>query len=140
MTPATADAIIATGNDMERLVRVYIKIRDARAVKKKAFEFEDTRLVEQQETLKTELLKHMLANNVDTIGTESGTVYKSEEIKASCEDWQLFYDFVKKHDAFDLLEKRIARNAVKAYMENNGGRLPPAVSIFKEVDVKIRRK
>jgi hypothetical protein len=134
-----ADAIIA-GEDFERMTKVFIKIRDARAKAKKDFELADAALSEQQKTIRVAMLEKMQANGAKSIGTTHGTVYLDEQLKASAEDWMIVHDFIRENNAFDLLEKRISRNAVKQYMEENEGRLPPGISIFKEVDVKIRRK
>lgn len=136
------DAILADGHDMERIVKVYVKIRDARAARSKAFEEEDKALKGQQEMLRAELLDHMNKMNVEQIGTTSGVVYRDVKMNASCEDWSLFFEWLRAQpiDQFEMMQKRLSSQTIKQFMDKNGGQLPPGVSVFKEADVKIRRK
>lgn len=140
ITAETADKLLAAENDHERMVRVYVKIRDRRAELKREFEDQDASLQSQQDTIKRALMESMQRLNMDQIGTKAGTVYKDMTIKASCDDWDLLYSHMAETGDFGLLEKRISRNRVKEYMDANEGRLPPGVSVFKEVDIKVRRK
>lgn len=134
------DAALAASSEIDRLVRVYIKIRDARAKEKRTWEAADKNLLEQQDLIKVALLQHMQTHGVSQIGTEEGTVYKTEKMNCSAEDWQVLYDHIELTGNFELLEKRISKTRVKEYMDENDGRLPPGVSVFREVDVNIRRK
>lgn len=133
------DESLAAPTDFDRMTRVYIKIRDARAKHKKEFEDADALLQEQQRVIRVAMLEHMKKVGASSVGTEHGTVYLDEQLKCSAEDWSVVYDFIAQNGAWDLLEKRIARTRVKQYMDDNDGRLPPGISIFKELDVKIRR-
>ena len=86
-----ADAIIA-GEDFERMTKVYIKIRDARAKAKKEFEEADSKLMEQQKTIRVAMLEKMQSNGASSIGTSFGTVYLDEQLKASAEDWMIVHN------------------------------------------------
>ena len=46
---------------------------------------------------------------------------------------------MKQNDAFDALERRIKKTFVSEYMENNGGAIPPGVSVYRQYAVRVRR-
>lgn len=125
--------------DLNKIVRVYTRIRDARGEKKRAFEAEDSRLKAQQEQLEAVLLKHLIDTESDASRTEAGTFYRQKEVIPSAGDWKAFYDWIKENDAFDFLERRIKRTTVTDYMDENEGALPPGVNTFTRYAVRVRK-
>lgn len=125
--------------DLGKIVKTYIRIRDARAEKKKAFELEDGQLKENLGKLESVLLAHLNATGSESIRTDEGTFYKQEEITPSGSDWDRIYTWVKENDAFDALERRIKKTFIKEYMDQHEGSLPPGVSVHREYVVRIRR-
>lgn len=124
---------------IDKLVQIYIKIRDKKAEIKKAFDAEYAKLDEKLSMVATELKSRAQAEGVDGFKSESGTVYLSETMKVSGSDWGAFGQFLKTHDPLEFMEKRISATAIKAYMKETDGQLPPGVSIFKEVEARVRR-
>ena len=124
---------------VDKLVKIYVKIRDAKAAKKKAYEAEAAELDGKLEMVATELKARAQAEGVDGFKTEFGTVYLSETMKTSCADWSAFGEFLKTHDPLEFMEKRISSTAVKEFMKQNEGQLPPGVSVFREIEARIRR-
>ena len=139
-----ADSIVDQGSigPLSKFVKVFIKMRDARAALKAEFERKDEVIKAQQEKVHDYLLGELnkLGDGAQSITTEFGTVYRDVEIKPSCQDWAIFWSFMRENDMLELMEKRLGRNAIKKYMDENEGRLPPGISVFKEATVKIRRK
>jgi hypothetical protein len=125
--------------DMNKLTKVYIKIRDARSKLKKDWEQQDAALKEKLERLEGEMLRFLNDTQQNSSKTDSGIVYRQEEITPTGADWNAFYQWVKDHDAFDALERRIKKTFVKEYMDANGGGIPPGVSVYREYVVRVRR-
>lgn len=125
--------------DLARVTKAYLSIRDARIAAKRQFDEDDAKFKASQEKLEALMLGQLNSMGVESVRTEAGTFYKQEEIKPAANDWNLFYHWIKDHDAFDFLEKRVTKNAVKAYMEEHEGGLPPGVSVYKEYVVRVRR-
>lgn len=125
--------------DMNRMVRAYVKLRDARSALKKEFDGKDSELKAAQERLEGEMLRFLEANKMDSVRTDAGTFYRQEVVIPSAADWKLLYDFIRENDAFEMLERRITRKAVKEYMEANNDALPPGVQIFRKYEVNVRR-
>jgi hypothetical protein len=125
--------------DYNKMVQVYVKIRDRRSELKKAFEAEDNALKAKQELLENTMMGGLDTMGVESIRTEHGTVYKSETMIPSAADWAAVYAYIREHDAFEMLEKRLTRKAVKEFMEAHDGGLPPGVQVFRKYEVNVRR-
>lgn len=125
--------------NIQRIVDVYLKIRDKRAALKREFEDQDKNLKAQQERLETELLRFLDATGMDSAKTPSGTVFRQRDMIPQAADWEAVYAWIKENDAFDILERRLKKTFVKEYMDNNDGALPPGVNVFQKFDVQVRR-
>lgn len=126
-------------SDNEKLVKIYIKIRDARAAAKREFEAEDKRLKEQQERVGAELLRFLNDNKLENANTAHGVFYKTEDVTPSAADWDTIYKWIVKNNAFDALEKRLKKTFISQYMEENKGEAPPGVNVMKQYVIRVRR-
>ena len=123
----------------DRLVKIYLRIRETKSAKQKEVDAAIKALDDQLATIATELKKRCQERGQEGFKTEFGTVYTAVKFQTSCQDWQIFYDWIKQNDALDYLERRISSGKVKSYMEENEGAIPPGVSVFKELEVRIRK-
>lgn len=123
----------------QKLVRVFVKMRDARAALKREWEEQDTTIKQQQELIEQLLLKEMNDNGLESFRTGAGTAYKTVKLIPQGSDWGVFYNWVKEHDAFDFIFKRIKADMVKDYMDQHNGQVPPGVSVYSVQGVTIRR-
>jgi hypothetical protein len=125
--------------DVERMVKVYLKLREARSELKHKYDEEDGKLKQKQELLEGQFLAFLNSSNVDSFRTSLGTVYKQENMIPTAADWSAIYAWIKKHDAFEFLERRLKKTEVAAYMEEHEGSPPPGVNVMREYEVRIRR-
>jgi hypothetical protein len=124
---------------VDTLVKIYIKIRDAKSAAKKEFDKAEEGFNTKLAMISTELKARAQAEHVEGFKTEFGTVYLSETMKVSCADWGAFGTFLTDHDPLEFMEKRISSTAIKDYMKANEGQLPPGVNIFKEIEARVRK-
>lgn len=124
---------------IDTLVKIYVKIRDAKSAAKRVFDAAEKEFNAKIDMIGTELKARAQAEGVEGFKTEFGTVYLSETMKTSCADWGAFGEFLQTHDPLEFMEKRISATAVKGYMKQNNGELPPGVSVFKEIEARVRK-
>lgn len=124
---------------IDRLVKVYVKMRDAKSEMTKRHDAEVAVLDEAMDKISVEFKRRALEQGTDGFKTDFGTVYLQTSLKSSCADWQIFYDWMQKENALDFLEKRISNGQIKTYMEEHEGALPPGISVFKEIEARVRR-
>ena len=85
------------------------------------------------------MLAELNDNNGEGIRTAAGTFFRKLEVIPTGQDWEAFYDWIKEHDAFDALERRIKRTFISKYMDDNDGAIPPGVNVFRRYTVEVRK-
>ena len=77
-------------------------------------------------------------DGVDSFKTSSGTAFLTTTDFARVEDWDATLGFIKDNDAYDLLEKRVSKTAVRGYIEANKS-VPSGVNYGTRIDVNVRK-
>lgn len=124
----------------DKLVKAYIKIRDARKELASKYEQEDAILQESLDTIESQLLEACKTIGADSIKTSFGTVSRRVAKRYWTNDWHSFHEFAKEHDALDLMEKRIAQTNMSTFLEENPDLHPPGLNIDSRYTVVVRRK
>lgn len=123
----------------DKLVDTYVKIRDAkREVERKAKE-EVSALDSQLKVIEAELLSLCQEQGADGIRTAAGTASRRVKSRFWTNDWESFYEFIKKHDAFPLLEKRVHQTNMQQFIEENPELLPAGLNVDREYVIVVTR-
>ena len=122
-----------------KLARVYRKMAARVQELTKAYETEVEAIKAQQDQLKMAMKDQMLASGMKSVNTEAGTVVLSTSTRYSTSDWDSFKEFIKQHDAVDLLEKRIAQKNMATFLEENPGVMPEGLNSFTEYNISVRK-
>jgi hypothetical protein len=122
--------------NVNQLVKVFLKIREKRAEIAK----QDSELEEQQDLIEARLLEICKEIGTDGLKTELGTVSRSVKKRFWTSDWHSFYNFLKEHDAVELLEKRISQSNMATFLEENPDAFPPGLQVDSRYTAVIRRK
>jgi hypothetical protein len=120
----------------DRLVKAYIKIREAR----QELSRQDADLEQKQDMIQSKLLEVCKETGAESLRTEFGTVTRRVAKKYWTHDWESFYKFVKEHDAFPLLQKRISITAMQEFLEEYPDLHPPGLNVDSSYVVSVRRK
>jgi len=126
--------------DLDRLVSVYVKIRDKKAelvaesaVKEKEF---DVKL----DKIKAALLDHCKATGTESVKTASGTFWRTQKKRFWTNDWEAMGKFIVDNQVVDLLEKRISQGNMRQFLEENPTLHPPGLNADSEYSLTVRRK
>ena len=125
--------------DANQLVKVYIKIRDAKDIKKKQMEAEIADLEQQLDAVEQELLEICKATGQDGGKTQYGSFTRSVKTRYWTSDWDSMYKFIREHDAPDLLERRIAQSNFSQFIQENPDKMPAGVNIESKYSITVRR-
>jgi len=126
--------------DVNQLTSVYIKMRDKRSRVKQEWEAEDNSIKAEMELIEEKLLDLCKELNTNTLGTDHGTVIRSVKSRYWTNDWDSMYQFIKEHDAFGLLEKRIQQTHMKEFIQENPDVYPAGMNVENQFTVLVRRK
>jgi hypothetical protein len=120
----------------EQLARVYVKIRD----KRRELAKQDDELKEQLDAISLQLLEICKAQGASTIRTEHGTVSRRTSKNYWTSDWGSFFQFIKEHDAFSLLQHRINNANMATFLEENPDLCPPGMNAEVSQTVVITKR
>lgn len=124
---------------IDELVESYIALRDKKAAIKAAYDQKVAGIDEMLRKVEATLLAHFQETGAESVNTAVGTAYKTTKTQVSSADWDTFLGFVIERQAWDMLERRPAKNAVLEWEEETAA-LPPGLNKRVEVTVNIRRK
>ena len=124
---------------LDKLAKVYIRIRDVIQEKTREFEAEIEALKEQQDAVKTEMKDRLLSLGMTSSKTAAGTIILSQKTRYYAQDWDAMKVFIREHDALDLFEKRLAQKNMEQFLNENPGVVPPGLQTQTEYDVGVRR-
>jgi len=126
-------------SDATQLVQVYIKIRDAKEIKRKQMEAEIAELEVQLDAVEQELLELCKTTGQDGGKTTFGSFTRSVKTRYWTSDWDSMYKFIREHDAPDLLERRIAQSNFSQFIKENPDAMPAGVNIESKYSITVRR-
>ena len=124
---------------MDKLARVYLKIRAAKSALTQQYETELADLDKQEDEIEQAMKSQMLALGTKSMRTEFGTVMLGTKTRYTTQDWASFKEFVIQNDAVDLLERRIAQRNMAQFLEENPELVPPGLNSDTEYQISVRK-
>lgn len=121
--------------NVEKLVKIYVKIRDRRREIYK----EDKALEEQLNLVSNEILEICKEQGSSLIRTKYGTVSRRTKKNYYTSDWHELFNFVKEHDAFPLLQQRLHNANMEQFLEENPDLHPPGLYADTTMSVVITK-
>lgn len=125
--------------DANTLVKVYVKIRDAKAAKVKEMEAEVAALDEQLQTIESELLELCKTTGQDGGKTQFGSFRRSVKTRYWTSDWDSMYRFIKEHDMPELLERRVSQTTFKEFLQENPDKMPEGMNVDSRYAITVTR-
>tara|TARA_R100000458_G_C8077728_1_gene113784 strand:- start:125 stop:529 length:405 start_codon:yes stop_codon:yes gene_type:complete len=123
---------------IDKVIDGYLKLRG----EKEAIEAETKEKVkgikEQLAKIEAWLKEEADRTGVDSFKTAKGTAFLTKTDFAQVADWDAVLEFIKENEAFDLLEKRVSKTAVRGYIEANKS-VPSGVNYGSRIDVNVRK-
>lgn len=134
-----AEAVEQSVANIDKLVEVYIKIRDARDEIRREADAKEADLNEQLEIISQQILEVCKQTGADSIKTKHGTAMRGVKSRFWTNDWESFYDFIYKQNEFGLLEKRIHQSNMKQFLEENPDLHPAGLNVERTYAITVRR-
>jgi len=124
---------------MDKLAKVYRKIRDHIQTITKEHETEVAALKAQQDEIANAMREQMKALGVKSVRTEHGTVTMSMKTRYMSQDWDAFKTFMVENNALDLVERRISQLNMAKFLEENPDNIPPGLSSESEYAITVKK-
>jgi hypothetical protein len=128
------------GVGLEKLTKVYLKIKAKRNELSAEFKEEDGELRKQQDAIKQALLDHCKEHDVESVRTSAGLFYRTVKTRYWTSDWESMYKFITEQDVPEFLEKRLNQGNVRQFLEENPESVPPGLNVDSEYIIAVRKK
>ena len=125
--------------DADKLVKVYIKMRDAKAAMVAEHDAKVAELEEKMSLVESELLDICKTTGQDGGKTSHGSFTRTVKTRYWTNDWDAMYRFIKDNNAIELLERRVAQANMKTFLTENPGLLPEGLNVDSKYSITIRR-
>lgn len=136
-----SDTVAEAGGNvpLEKLVRVYVKMREAKSRIVKEHEEQIEKIDSDMQSIKQALLGYCKEHNVESVRTKEGIFYRSIKKRYWTNDWESMGRFIVENNIPELLEKRLHQANTQAFLEQNPELLPPGLNVDSEFTITIRR-
>jgi hypothetical protein len=124
--------------NVDDVVATYMKLRSQKEAIEAEVKDKVKGLKEKMEKLEAWIKEQADAQGVSSFKTKHGTAFLTTTDYANVAEWDAVLDFIRTQEAFDLLEKRVSKIAVRGYIEANKA-VPPGITYGTKLEVNIRK-
>lgn len=118
-------------------VDLAFSLRNARIEKQREYDAEIAEMKRQEEEIKEHIINSFKKSDINGAKGKTATISIVPVIIPQPKDWPAIYAYIKKNDAFDLMERRLHKGAFKDRLEN--GEKVPGVEVFEKLDISINK-
>ena len=124
--------------NIDDAIAAYIKLRETKAQIKAEAEAKASEISVKLDKLEGWIKERADENGVTSFKTKHGTAFLTTVDFATVADWDAMLTFVKQNDAYDMLEKRVSKTAVRGYIDQLKA-VPPGVNYGTRIEVNVRK-
>ena len=128
---------ISSDLSVTELVQMYIQTREFLSQEKKAFEALEANMKDIRARISMCLRDNGDELGVDSFKTPFGTAYRSIKTSYRVGKWEDILQFIKDTGNYQILEKRVCKNACRE-IHLATGEVPPGVEFSQEVEFNVR--
>ena len=126
--------------ELSRWAEVYDAARQRRAELDKAYKEKRAEIDSLLEKAKSEMLAIMHELDAKSLTLNTGTrIERVIKYTPRVFDWDSFLQFVDRHKAYDLLQRRVAQRNVLDYMKETDI-VPPGLEVHQEYTLRLTKK
>ena len=129
---------MSTTRNIGDVIRTYMKLRDQQAAIEAETKERVADLKAKMDKLEAYLKAQMDAQGLTSFKSDYGTAFLTTTDYANVADWDAVIRFIRDNEAYDMLEKRVSKIAVRGYIEANKA-VPPGITYGTKLEVNIRK-
>lgn len=123
---------------VDQVIAAYLKYRNQKEALEAQIKDQVKELKDKMGKLEAWLKTKADAEGVTSFKTAHGTAFVTTNDYANVADWDAVLAYIKENDAFEMLEKRVSKNAVRGLIDQNG-EVPSGVNYGTRIDVNVRK-
>lgn len=121
----------------DQLIERYIKLRNRVAEIKERHKDELQTFTTVMRRIENTLLEHLAETNLNAVKGDAGTAYQQVMTSVTVDDWDQTLTYVRKQEAWDLLEARVSKQAALTLIEESQQPIP-GVKISQVLVLRVR--
>jgi hypothetical protein len=123
---------------VDAVIKQYMRLRDKKAAVEATVKLEVDKIKADMTKIEAWLKAKADADGVTSFKTDHGTAFLTTTDFANVENWDEVLRFIREQDAFDMLERRVSKTAVRGYIDANK-EVPPGITYGTKLDINIRK-
>jgi len=123
---------------VDSVIKKYMKLREEKTAVEAEIKERVDKIKADMAKLEAFLKAKMDADGLTSFKSEHGTAFLTTTDFANVEDWDAVLKFIREEEAYDMLEKRVSKTAVRGYIDANK-EVPPGIRYGTKLDVNIRK-
>lgn len=127
-----------SGITVEQVIATYMKLRLQKEEIEGKVKVQVAEIKAKMEKLEAWIKEQADAQGVTSFKTNAGTAFLTTTDFASVADWDALIGFIRENEAFDMVEKRVSKLAVRSYIDQTKS-VPPGVNYGTKLEVNIRK-
>ena len=124
--------------NIDDVVSTYMKLRSQKDAIEAEVKDSVSVIKSKMEKLEAWIKDQADQQGVTSFKTKHGTAFLTTTDYAQVGDWDAVLNFIRDNEAFDMLEKRVSKIAVRGYIEHTKS-VPPGVNYGTKLEVNIRK-
>lgn len=124
--------------NVESVIAAYVKLRARKEAIENAAKADVVEIKDKMSKLEAWLQTEAEKAGVTSFKSPAGTAFITTTDYANVDNWDAALEFIRSNDAWDMLEKRISKTAVRSYISESN-EVPPGVSYGTRIGVNIRK-
>lgn len=124
--------------NVDDVIATYMKLRSQKEAIEAEVKARVSGIKTKMEKLEAWIKEQADAQGVTSFKTKHGTAFLTTTDYANVADWDAVLGFIRENEAFDMLEKRISKTAVRGYIDANKA-VPPGVNYGTKLEVNVRK-
>ena len=123
---------------VDSVIKTYMKLRSEKEAIEAEVKDQVSGIKGKMEKLEAWLKAKADADGVTSFKTEHGTAFLTTTDFANVADWDAVLNFIKTEEAYDLLEKRVSKAAVRGYIDSMK-EVPAGINYGTKLDINVRK-
>ncbi len=124
--------------NVDDVIATYMKLRDQKATIEAEVKDKVSSIRAKMEKLEAWIKEKADAEGVTSFKTKHGTAFLTTTDYANVADWDAVLNFIQENQAFDMLEKRVSKTAVRGYIDQTKA-VPPGINYGTKLEVNVRK-
>lgn len=124
--------------NVDDVIAAYMKLREQKKLIEAQVKEQVSGINAKLDKLEAWVKEQADTQGVTSFKTKHGTAFLTTTDYANVADWDAVLGFIRENEAFDMLEKRISKTAVRGYIEQHKA-VPPGVNYGTKLEVNIRK-